>query len=263
MRLGGRNIKALFFDIDGTLVSFRTHAVPESARRAIAKLREQGVKVFIATGRLMRHMEVVADIEVDGYVTVNGSYCTTASGEVIFEKAFPREVVEKMWALERKYDFQSAVMTHEDIFVSHIGERVRIIADMIAIEPCVADLNHIVATQPVLQMCPYIDEELERVIMPQLPECVASRWIPTFMDINLRGVDKSVGIGKVMEYYGFTMEEAMAFGDGGNDIPMVRDAGIGVAMGNACEELKRVADYVTLSVDDNGVEYALRHYGLI
>ncbi len=256
-------IKAVFFDIDGTLVSFRTHTVPVSARRAIAKLREQGIKVFIATGRLMRHTEVVEDIEVDGYVTVNGSYCTTAQGEVIFEKAFPREVVEEVWALERKYSFQSAVMTHEDIFVSHIGERVRDIADMIAIEPQVADLEEIVATQPVLQMCPYIDADVEAEIMPQLPECVASRWIKTFMDINLRGVDKSMGIRKVMEYYGFTLSEAMAFGDGGNDIPMVRDAGIGVAMGNACEELKAVADYVTLSVDDNGVEWALRHYGLI
>jgi len=112
-------------------------------------------------------------------------------------------------------------------------------------------------------MCPYIDADTEAKIMPFLAECVASRWVETFMDINLRGVDKSVGISKVMEYYGLSLREAMAFGDGGNDVPMVRDAGIGVAMGNACEELKAVADYVTLSVDDDGIEAALQHYGLI
>ena len=89
-------IKAIFFDIDGTLVSFKSHTVPESARRAIARLREQGVKVFIATGRLLRHTEVVSDIEVDGYITVNGSYCLTSSGEVIFEQAFPKDVVERI-----------------------------------------------------------------------------------------------------------------------------------------------------------------------
>lgn len=261
--MNNHNIKAVFFDIDGTLVSFSTHAVPDSARRAIRRLREQGVKVFIATGRLLRHTEVVADIEVDGYITVNGSYCTTAAGDVIFEKSFPKQLVEKVWRLEREYGFQSAVMTHEDIFVSHIGERVRKIADMIAIEPQVADLGAIVATQPVLQMCPYIDAEVEQKIMPQLSECVASRWIETFMDINLRGVDKSVGVSKVMEYYGYTAAEAMAFGDGGNDVAMVRDAGIGVAMGNACEALKAVADYVALSVDDDGIEHALKYYGLI
>lgn len=256
-------IKAVFFDIDGTLVSFNSHGVPESARRAIERLRTKGVKVFIATGRLLRHTEIVQDIEVDGYVTVNGSYCIASNGEVIYERAFPVEVVEKVFALEREYGFQSAVMTHEDIFVSHIGARVRTIADMISIEPQVADLNHIVATQPVLQMCPYIDADLEQKIMSQLPECVASRWIETFMDINLRGVDKSVGINKVMEYYGLTLAESMAFGDGGNDIPMVRDAGIGIAMGNACQPLKDVADFVTTSVDDDGVEYALKKFGLI
>ena len=98
----GSNIKAVFFDIDGTLVSFRSHGVPSSARRAIERLREQGIKVFIATGRLLRHTEIVQDVEVDGYITVNGSYCITASGEVILEQAFPKEVVEKVFELERK-----------------------------------------------------------------------------------------------------------------------------------------------------------------
>ena len=55
----------------------------------------------------------------------------------------------------------------------------------------------------------------------------------------------------------------MAFGDGGNDLPMVRDVAVGVAMGNACEELKQVADYVTLSVDEDGVSHALKKFGLI
>ena len=83
------------------------------------------------------------------------------------------------------------------------------------------------------------------------------------MDVNMRGIDKSIAARKVMEYYGFTMDEAMAFGDGGNDLPMVRDAAVGVAMGNACDELKAVADYITSSVDEDGVSRALEHFGLI
>ena len=98
MKQGVHNIKAVFFDIDGTLVSFTTHGVPDSARRAIKQLRERGVKVFIATGRLLRHTDVVSDIEVDGYITVNGSYCLTSTGEVIFELSFDgvEDVVEKL-----------------------------------------------------------------------------------------------------------------------------------------------------------------------
>lgn len=256
-------IKAIFFDIDGTLVSFKSHTVPESARRAIARLREQGVKVFIATGRLMKHVAIVNDIEVDGYITVNGGYCITSAGEVIFESAFPRATVERVIDLSEQYGFDLNVMTHQDMYVSSMGERVKKIASMINIMPTVADVRAIAATQPVVQMCPYISRELEQEIMPLLPDCVGSRWIETFMDLNVRGVDKSLGIQQVMNYYGLTMAEAMAFGDGGNDLPMVRDAAVGVAMGNACDELKAVADYITSSVDEDGVSRALEHFGLI
>jgi Cof subfamily protein (haloacid dehalogenase superfamily) len=256
-------IKAVFFDIDGTLVSFKSHTVPESARRAIARLREQGVKVFIATGRLMKHVAIVNDIEVDGYITVNGGYCITSAGEVIFESAFPRATVERVIDLSEQYGFDLNVMTHQDMYVSSMGERVKKIASMINIVPTVADVRAIAATQPVVQMCPYISRELEQEIMPLLPDCVGSRWIETFMDLNVRGVDKSLGIQQVMSYYGLTMAEAMAFGDGGNDLPMVRDAAVGVAMGNACDELKSVADYITSSVDEDGVSRALEHFGLI
>lgn len=256
-------IKAVFFDIDGTLVSFKSHTVPESARRAIARLREQGVKVFIATGRLMKHVAIVNDIEVDGYITVNGGYCITSAGEVIFESAFPRATVERVIDLSEQYGFDLNVMTHQDMYVSSMGERVKKIASMINIMPTVADVRAIAATQPVVQMCPYISRELEQEIMPLLPDCVGSRWIETFMDLNVRGVDKSLGIQQVMNYYGLTMAEAMAFGDGGNDLPMVRDATVGVAMGNACDELKAVADYITSSVDEDGVSRALEHFGLI
>lgn len=256
-------IKAVFFDIDGTLVSFKSHTVPESARRAIARLREQGVKVFIATGRLMKHVGIVNDIEVDGYITVNGGYCITSAGEVIFESAFPRATVERVIDLSEQYGFDLNVMTHQDMYVSSMGERVQKIASMINIMPTVADVRAIAATQPVVQMCPYISRELEQEVMPLLPDCVGSRWIETFMDLNVRGVDKSLGIQQVMNYYGLTMAEAMAFGDGGNDLPMVRDAAVGVAMGNACDELKAVADYITSSVDEDGVSRALEHFGLI
>ena len=256
-------IKAVFFDIDGTLVSFATHAVPDSAREAIRRLRERGVKVFIATGRLLCHTDAVGDLEVDGYITVNGGCCLTSSGEIIYEQSFPREVLDKVFDLKSRYDFQLAVMTQKNMYIDRISSRVKTIADMINIYPEVADLNHIIDTQSVLQMCPYISPEVETEIMEQLPECVQSRWIDLFMDINLKGIDKSVGARKVMEYYGLTMQEAMAFGDGGNDLPLVRDVAVGVAMGNACDELKAVADYITLSVDEDGVSRALEYFDLI
>ncbi len=258
-----KRIKAAFFDIDGTLVSFKTHAVPASAREAIQRLRENGVKVFIATGRLLRHTDVVRDIEVDGYITVNGSYCLTSSGKVIYEQAFPQNVLERIFSLMDEYNFSMEVMTHENIFVESITPVVQQAIDMVDIVPAVAPLREIASTQKVLQICPYISHELEQKILPQLPECVGSRWTELFMDVNMRGIDKSIAARKVMEYYGLTMDEAMAFGDGGNDVSIVRDVALGIAMGNACDALKQVADYVTTSVDEDGIKCALEYFELI
>ena len=67
----------------------------------------------------------------------------------------------------------------------------------------------------------------------------------------------------ILEHYGYTKEECMAFGDGGNDKTMLEYAGIGVAMGNAVDEVKEIADYITLSANDDGVYAALKHFDLI
>lgn len=99
--------------------------------------------------------------------------------------------------------------------------------------------------------------------MAQLPGCEATRWNPLFTDIVPRGGSKQVGMEKLLAHFGIRREECMAFGDGGNDIPMLRYAGIGVAMGNAREEVKAAADYVTSSVDEDGIAMALRHFGLL
>jgi hydroxymethylpyrimidine pyrophosphatase-like HAD family hydrolase len=83
---------------------------------------------------------------------------------------------------------------------------------------------------------------------------------PDFADITAQGTDKGRGLRAFMAFLGLKKEETMAFGDGGNDIPIVREAGIGVAMGNANESLKAVADYVTAGVDEEGIRKALEHF---
>ena len=192
-------IKAVFFDNDGTLVSFTTHTVPDSAREAFMRLRERGIKVFIATGRLLRHTDVVRDIEVAGYITVNGSYCLTSSGEVIYEQAFPQQPVARIFSFMEQYGFAMELMTQENIFVEEITPEVQRAIDMVDIVPAIAPLREIAAKQKVFQVCPYISHELEQEILPQLPECVGSRWTELFMDVNMRGIEKSIAARKDME----------------------------------------------------------------
>ena len=107
-----------------------------------------------------------------------------------------------------------------------------------------------------------ITEEEEKIVLPQLSQCCSGRWYPDFADITARDTDKGKGLRAVMAWKGLKREETMAFGDGGNDIPIIREAGIGVAMGNANESLKAVADYVTSSVEEDGISQALKHWVL-
>ena len=86
---------------------------------------------------------------------------------------------------------------------------------------------------------------------------------PLFTDIISRGTSKSRGIDKVLEFYGIKLEDTMAFGDGGNDIPMLKHVNLGVAMGNASDTVQAAADYVTTSVDEEGIMRALQHFGIL
>ena len=106
-------------------------------------------------------------------------------------------------------------------------------------------------------------QKQEADLMLRLSNCTSGRWHPAFTDITSGEADKGKGLQVMAEYLGLDISETMAFGDGGNDISIIREAGIGVAMGNANEEVKAMADYVTSSVDEDGVKNALVHFGII
>ena len=92
-------VKALFFDVDGTLVSFRTHRVPDSAREALREAHERGVKLYIATGRAAKDLGELEGIPYDGVVALHGSHCVTADGRTVSSAPIPRGELERSLAL--------------------------------------------------------------------------------------------------------------------------------------------------------------------
>lgn len=96
-----------------------------------------------------------------------------------------------------------------------------------------------------------------------MPNSLASRWTPLFADVNPQGQSKQVGIDIFCKHFNIDIAETMAFGDGGNDISMLKHVGIGVAMGNANPEVKEIADYITDDIDSNGIANALKHFGIV
>ena len=257
---------ALFFDIDGTLVSFKTHQIPASTIFALTQAKANGHKVFIATGRPPLILTNVGPIEhlIDGYVAINGALCWVGN-QIISCKDIAKDEARFVVSDAQEKQYGLIVVGERSVAVlDPKGDVDKIFRQEIAVENLdLARPIEEVMQQRILQMTPFFNSHYEHELMARLPHCTSGRWHPAFTDITARGADKGEGILTMAQHMGLDPQLTMAFGDGGNDTSMIRKAGIGIAMGNALDSLKQEADFTTTSVDDDGVLNALRHFNLL
>lgn len=258
------DIKAVFFDIDGTLFSFKTKSIPQSTQNAIKVLRKKGIKVIIATGRSVNDLHHIKDIDFDGFLTFNGGYCTTTDGEVMFKHTVHSDDIRNLLKYSEDSQVCFSLMYEDKVRISHQSPQVLELYDHVNIPvPPLLD-KEMPDIENVLQVNVFIAPESEGTFMKEvMPNSLASRWTPLFADVNPEGISKQHGVQYFCDHYNIDLSETMAFGDGGNDISMLQYVAIGVAMGNASENVKEAADYITDDVDHNGVESALKHFGLL
>ncbi|MBD5238007.1 MAG: HAD family phosphatase [Bacteroidales bacterium] len=263
-----KEIKALFFDIDGTLVPYGTGHIPEEVAEAIAEVRRRGVKVFISTGRHLAWINNLGDTEFDGFVTVNGGMCLGSDRkECIYRRCIPAEELQRLEEFSRRSDIPLVVVPADgEIFITSVTPEVKLIAEDLHLPAIPVDKVENALDKDVVQLMAFGSEDERRssgLFGEVLKHSVATSWNPYFCDIIPEGSDKSRGLQAMADHFGFDMSETMAFGDGSNDIGMLKAAGIGVAMGNAAPEVKAAADYVTTNDSDHGIVNALRHFGLL
>lgn len=258
-------IKAIFFDIDGTLVSFKTHNIPQSTVEAIGQVKQKGIKVFIATGRPFITINNLGDLEFDAYITLNGAYCLTADKEVIYKSKIPVSNLHSLIKYQQEVEkFPCMAATEKEVFINYVDDKVKEIIKLLDFPvPVVRDFGKVIEEE-IFQLMTFVDQKSERFIMQHvLPGCEAARWNPIFTDVIAKENNKQTGMDKLLAHYGISLAETMVFGDGGNDIPMLRHAPMSIAMGNARDEVKKAASYVTDSVDEDGIRNALRHFSVI
>lgn len=254
--------QAAFFDIDGTLVSFNTHSIPQSTIDAIHMIRQKGVKVFIATGRPLPFINNLTGLEYDGIMSVNGACCLDADGNIISKNTVNREDIERLIDDARQHPMpiafaanDKAIVANADAALPHLQEVFTLLDITLPPSRPIEDA----LDMEVLQVIAFFSaEEEERIMHDILKGCDANRWHPYFADCVAKGTNKATGIDAICSHYGIELKDTIAFGDGGNDITMLQHAGIGIAMGNASEEVKAHADMITDTVDNNGIAKALK-----
>ncbi len=249
-----------FFDIDGTLAT-GTH-VPASAAAAIERFRADGNQVFICTGRARAYAEKNFGSYADGFVCCNGRLAFRGE-EHLYEVPLSSEVVASIVATLDELD--AGYCFFEEWRAHYGGNPVyRDIAEgVLGLDELLDGVD--AATIQAYNFDVYFGDmaQRERIAEALADSCLLNPHGPhPSADMTVLGVDKGDAVRNVAAALGVDLADTYAFGDGINDLCMLKAAGHGIAMGNAMDEVKAAAEFVTSDIDDDGVARGLAHYGL-
>ncbi|AMC92951.1 haloacid dehalogenase [Erysipelothrix larvae] len=262
-----KNIKLAIFDIDDTLIERGEILIKPSAYQAIKTLEEKGVQVMIATGRAYYFIQddVFQRVKPDYVVTINGSCVFNKERDHIVYITPTRQDVEAIIQICRQHNIGVAGKMLDEMHVYHGLET--FLTSYLKGSP----KEHILLDYQDAELGDEIpmglflmgDETFIETLRPVYPELKFAKAYRDAYDIYSVNAGKIKGIETVLGKLSLTWDEVIAFGDAENDQDMLRHAAIGVAMGNATDTLKEIADYVTTDIDDHGIYNALKHLNLI
>ena len=263
LKYKAKKIKIVFFDIDDTLRVKDTGYMPASIQQVFKTLKEKGILVGIASGRgIFGVVPEIRELKPDFFVTLNGAYVEDKKGQVVSEQAIPQNIVEKYiaWTKEVGIDY-GLVGSHE----AKLSRRTEMISQ--AIDPIYPDLEvdpDFYQKEDIYQMWTF-EEQGDDLI---LPDTLAStlrmvRWHEHSSDVVSISGSKAAGVAKVVDQLGLKPEIVMVFGDGLNDFELFDYAGISVAMGISHDKIKEKADYITKTLEEDGIFDALEGFGMV
>ena len=271
-------IRMIGLDLDGTLLTTKKEVTPYT-RAVLEKAMAQGIEVLVSTGRPISAIpkEVLSIAGMRYAVTSNGARVLGLKEQkVILESTISMELADSLLELLKEYDavleiFLEGVSYARSRELSKVYEyfenpsmaeyvlRTRIptadVRELLREKQVPADKIHIIFRNPEDQKDAY--EKLQKI-----PEIVAVSSFGNNLEINKAGTDKGMGLLKLGELLGISREEIMACGDGMNDYEMLKTVGFGVAMQNAHPKLKEIADYITVTNDEDGVAKAIEKFAL-
>lgn len=253
--------KIFFFDIDGTLVDSHTHIVPQSTIDTLHALHEAGHILCIATGRSLESLlsgSFDKLIDWDIYLCNNGQAIYNHEKKCIHMVPIPQHAVDACLAKAKELHSPVLVMGEINRITMEADENVIASANFFnEVIPPVLPYDG----SPVIMMIAYGPYGYDYHDYADIEELTFIPGQSNYSDVVLKGFNKHIGIQFVLEHY--KMKDYIAFGDSLNDMEMIEHASVGVAMGNACQELKNIAHMISKDVAHDGIQHALTTLNII
>ena len=256
------SIKLFVFDIDGTILDHKNNEIPESTCKTLRHLRDEGHIVGVATGRNLSQLEKAIDPnEFDFCILCNGGYLQI-NGEKVSDNQFSQEQKNKLCDLLDDYGYEYGITTYHHLYAKNPDYYgvVKIIEDFKVITP---EQKDDLRDLELYQFTIY-EKEISNSCISKIEEEFQLYALGDFAyDVVIPSNNKGNMIKDVAEMYQIDMKNTIAFGDGDNDAMLLKEAGVGVAMGNGTDNAKSSSDFVTTESYNNGIYNAVRKLGYI
>ena len=266
-------VKLAVFDIDRTLIAPEVGQIAPETVAALKQLQEKGIRTAIASGRLFSFLQPeILDIGFDYYIMSNGCYIADPEGNVLVQEKLDSSLLEafsdRMIQEGLPFSVRYCMGQRDGNPACTVRQRMAPFWEKKKFKgkPPKAFLEDYVPQpdESPICVCGFLPGEQLPSFASQFPEL---SFLPVFespmCDINPAGISKASGIRSVCSLLGIGISETIVFGDDRNDLEMIAEAGIGVAMGGGLSAVIAAADYVTEPCADLGVVKALKHFGLI
>lgn len=252
-------IKIVFFDIDGTLLNFGESQMTSNIQKSLRLLKRRGIKICIATGRPIINIPKFEGITFDAALAFNGSF-SVAENEVITNCPIPKKDVYKIVENAKAIGRPVSIATIDKIIANGCDKNLEEYFTIAHKKVFVSEEFERYMKEDVYQIMIGCDMEERDFILQGTENAKLVAWWERAVDVIPKLGGKGIAIEHMLSHYEISKDEAIAFGDGMNDIDMFQAVGTGVAMGNASEEVKKIANDVCGDVRNDGVyHYLMKH----
>ncbi len=262
-------IKMLVLDIDGTIIK-KDFSYSNELKQKLNELQDKGVKVVIATGRM--HMGAVPLAKELGLnspiISYQGSMVRNwkENDDVLYSKRMSAEQVSKVIDYFRSQNVHINAYSNDKLYVEQDDDLIKeYVHNRFVKYHVLDDLKTLDLSKIDKLLCIEEDQTKMQKVVTELSEKVKGelyvvKSMRHYCEVTHIDATKGSAIEFLCKYWGFDIKDTMAIGDQDNDIEMIKTAGIGIAMGNGTQNLKNAADFVTKSVEEDGVVFAVNKF---